>query len=53
MHSATLFFMDNMASGMDRGRVRPTTTKNDDDGHNLALTQRIPSHAVLVYSVNL
>ena len=39
------FFMVNMASGMDCGRVRPKTTTS----HNMAAIQLIPSHAVLVY----
>jgi len=43
------FFMVNLASEMDRGRVRTTTTTS----HNMAAIQLIPSHAVLVYGICL
>ena len=42
-------FMVNLASEMDRGRVRTTTTTS----HNMAAIQLIPSHAVLVYGICL
>ena len=41
--------MVNMASGMDRGRVRPTATTTTS--RNMAVIQLIPSHAVLDYSI--
>ena len=44
------FFMANMASGMDHGRVRPTTTTTS---HNIAAIQLIPSLAVLDNSIYL
>ena len=44
------FLMVKMASGMDHGRVGPTTTTNDAAQHGGKL---IPSLAVLDYSVYL
>jgi len=45
-------FMVNMARGVDRGCVRPTTTKTTL--RNIAaMLQLIPSHAALVYSAHL
>ena len=43
------FLMVKMASGMDHGRVRPTTTTTTS--HNMAAIQLIPSYAVLDYSI--
>ena len=40
--------MVKMASGMDHGRVRPTTTTTS---RNMAAIQLIPSHAILDYSM--
>ena len=41
------FLMVKKASGMDHGRVSPTTTTS----RNMAVIQLIPSHAVLDYSI--
>ena len=46
----SFFFMANMASGMDHGRVRPMTTTTS---HNIAAIQLIPSLEVLDYSIYL
>ena len=43
-------FIVNTASGMDRGRMRPTTTTTS---RNMAAIQLIPSHAVLDCSIYL
>ena len=45
-----LFFMVNMVSGMDHGRMRLATTTTS---HNMAAIQLIPSHSVLDYSMSL
>ena len=42
------FFMVNMASGVDHGRMRLTTLP-----HNMAAIQLIASHAVVDYSIHL
>ena len=44
-----LFFMVNMASGMDHGRVHPTMTT--PTSRNMAAIQLISGHAVLDYSI--
>ena len=47
-----LFFMVNMASGLDRGRGRPTTTALRYKASILQLIGQ-PNHAPLVYTVHL
>ena len=46
-------FMVNMASGMDHGRVRPTTTTTNDVAQRSGPPANTPSHAVLDYSIYL
>ena len=41
--------MVKMASGMDRERVRPTTTTS----RNMVVTQLIPGHTLLDYNIYL
>ena len=47
------FLMVKMASGMDHGRVCPTTMTTTTTSHNMVAIQLILSHAVLDYSIFL